>query len=49
MSTEGDAMEPEPGCPDRVQTSLDPFGETPGPTMEPSKEELGEHHEMDLN
>ena len=49
VSTKGDATEPEPGCPDRVQTSLDSFGETPGPTTEPSNEESGQYLEMDLN
>ena len=49
VSTEGDPTEPEPGCPNRVQTSLDPFGETPGPTTKPSNEEPGEHQEMDPN
>ena len=49
MSTEGDTMEPEPGCPDRVQMSLDPFGETPSPTMELSKDEPRDTKEINLN
>ena len=46
VSTKGDARKPEAGCPDRVQMSLDPFGETPGLTTEPSNEEPGEHQEI---
>ena len=49
VSTGGDAMKPELGCPDRAQTNLDLFGETPGPTTELSNKELGDHQEMDLN
>ena len=49
VSSGGDTTDSGLGCPNRVQTNLDPFGETPGLTMEPSNEESGGHQEMDLN
>ena len=49
VSTEGDTTEPEQGCPDKIQMNRDPFGETPGPTMEPSNKEPGNQPIMDLD
>ena len=49
VSTRGDFTEPELRCPDKVHMNLDPFGETPGLTTEPSSEALGGPQEMDLN
>ena len=49
VSTGGDVTEPESRCPDKVQTNLDPFGETSGPTREPSSEPAGETQEMELS
>ena len=49
VSTGGDITEPESRCPDKVQTNLDPFGETPSPTTELSSEAWGGPQEMDLN
>ena len=49
VSTGGDITEPEPRCPNRVQTNLDPFGETPSPTTEPSSKPVEGPREMELN
>ena len=47
MEEEGMGMETR--CPDQMQTDPDPFGETPGPTTEPSSKPAGEPQEMELS